>query len=211
MKGYSRLLVGIVFLSAAVLHVQAGPIQLNTGGTAHTENFDTLMNSGSTGGGSTPLNSEILNAQFWTGTAGADISTGWWNGSGTSYGTATDGLNANSSRLLSLGANGAAERALGLGWRQDGGVNMTIGAQLQNATGGAITNLQITYDGEFWYHGALSARGDLTFDYSLNAASIRDTAATWIPVSALNFTPPGQGTGAQYTARDGNAAANRVA
>ncbi|MGI9243700.1 MAG: hypothetical protein ACR2RV_23085 [Verrucomicrobiales bacterium] len=182
-----------------------GPIPLEDD-VAHSENFDSLINTGVIGGGSVPQDSEIT-AAFW-GTDGS----GWWNGSGTTFGSPSDGTSAaNSARLISYGEHDFAERALGLGWRHEDGVNLSIGAQFQNSTGGTISTLDISYDGELWYHGAVAAVGDLTFDYSLNAASIRDTGATWSSVPGLDFTPPGQGVGEQFTPRDGNNSAQRVA
>lgn len=190
---------GVAFAASAM----AGPISLT--GAAHTENFDTLMSSGGTGGGSIPIDAEIVNATFWGSTP-----SGWWNGAGTSYGTATSGLNGNSSRLLSYGADGVAERALGLGWR-DGG--LAIGAQFQNTTGAAITQLDVVFDGELWYTGPaamIGAPGTLIFEYSTDATSLLDAGATWNAVTGLNFDAPSAGK-SQFTAYDGNLAANRVA
>lgn len=190
--------------AALAASAMAGPISLT--GAGYTQDFDAFINSGGTGGGSVPIDAEIVNAAAFSGA----IQPGWWNGSGTSYITATSGTAGNSSRLNSYGVDGVAERALGLGWR-DGG--LAIGAQLQNDTGAAITQLDITYDGEVWYTGPAAGLGttdNLIFEYSTDATTVLDAGATWVPVASLNFDAPTAGQ-SQFTVVDGNAAANRVA
>ncbi|MDZ8117803.1 Ig-like domain-containing protein [Pontiella sp. NLcol2] len=181
----------------------AGPIPLT--GPTHTETFDSLLTSGGSGGGSITPNAEIVNALFWTGTAGADLSTGWWANSAQTYGYACGGtVSANHSRVASFGSSdGAAERAFGLGFQAPGG----FGAQLQNNTGSNITQLAVSYDGEQWYRGNTTV--GLAFEYSLDATSLMDAGATWIAVSQLDFTAPN--VLAMWTTGDGNLSANRVA
>ncbi len=185
--------------SAAVLLTGSAQAAISLGGT-HTENFDTFLNTGSTGGGSIPIDAEI-GAAFFSGT----VSPGWWNGANTSFGTATSGAQANSNRLLSFGVDSVAERALGLG--RNG--QHSIGAQFQNDTGASITQLDIRYDGETWYKGAAASTGFLDFEYSTNATSVLDGAATWTSVTALDYNP-NPVAGGQFSVRDGNDAANRA-
>lgn len=183
----------------------AGPISLGTAGVAHTEDFNTLLTSGGSGGNTIFANTEIVNALFWTGTAGPDISTGWWANNNQAYGYASGGaVSANHSRVASFGSSdGDTERAFGLGFQAPGG----FGAQFQNNTGGAVTQLDIAYDGEQWYRGNVTV--GLTFDYSLDATSLMDAGATWTTVSALDFVAPN--TLGMWTTGDGNLAANREA
>ena len=91
--------------------------------------------------------------------------------------------------------------------------DLSIGAQFSNATGGTITRLDISFDGELWYTGPQAKVGEpdtLTFDFSTDATSVLDGAATWTPVAELNFTAPSDNR-SQFTFFDGNLDENRVA
>ncbi len=126
---------------------------------------------------------------------------------------ADDGSTAINEGVYSFGTGTSSDRALGT-WREAGmrGATATpyIGARLQNSTGDVIKYLWVKYTGEQWKRGASDATPDrLDFQYSTNATSLTDGAATWTDVDTLDFTSPN--TSAANTALDGNASGNRTA
>ena len=179
----------------------AGAIALT--GAGYTQDFNALMNTGSSGNNTIFANTEIVNALFWTGSAGADISSGWWANNSQAYGFAVNATSpANNSRVLSFGTlDGDSERSFGVGRQAPGG----FGAQFQNDTGAKITELAIEYDGEQWYRG--NGGDTLSFDFSTDATTLMGATATWTAVTDLDFISPNSlgvwGNG------DGNLAANR--
>jgi hypothetical protein len=105
----------------------------------------------------------------------------------------------------SYGTGTAAERAFGE--LTTNLVQSTIASCVVNRPG-KMTSFDIGYTGEQWRLGAADASIDrLDFQYSLNAATAVDPAATWIDVDALDFTTPNNTTAG---AKDGNAASNRT-
>jgi hypothetical protein len=69
-----------------------------------------------------------------------------------------------------------------------------------------LTSFTVSYTGEQWRAANTEAQV-IDFDYSLNASSIEDGAATFVDVNALDFTSLVlDSTGA----KDGNTAANRT-
>ena len=105
------------------------------------------------------------------------------------------------------GINAVTDRALG---SLTSGTASPIyyGASFANGTGSVIGSLLVSYDPEQWRLGTADANIDkLDFQYSLNATSINDGAATWLDVNALDFSAPNNTT---LNALDGNAAANRT-
>ena len=125
---------------------------------------------------------------------------------------ADDGNSATNEGVYSFGTGTSSDRALGT-WREAGvrGTTATpyIGARLQNSTGDVIKYLWVKYTGEQWRRGATDATPDrIDFQYSTNATSLTDGAATWTDVDALDFASPN--TGAANTALDGNASGNRT-
>ena len=85
---------------------------------------------------------------------------------------------------------------------------LLYGAEFRNATGLTIEDLDVQFIGEQWRRGANNQPDTLFFQYSLNATSLMDAAATWISTPALDFTSPQ--TGAPGTALNGNLLSNRV-
>jgi uncharacterized protein len=165
-----------------------GSISLGAIGTAVTENFDTLANTGTS--------SSLPGGWYFdeTGTA-SNLTYAAGTGSG------------NTGDVYSFGAAGSSERALGA--VQTGSLVPTLGAQFTNNTGSAIGSLDISYVGEQWRLGTLNRADGLVFQISTNATSVSDGAATWTTVSALNFTAPV--TTGTVGALNGNAAASQVA
>jgi len=129
-------------------------------------------------------------------------------GSGTSangfYRAGTGSSGAGDAR--SFGAANSQERAFGsLG---SGSVRPTLGFGFTNNTNNTITQMNISYVGEQWRTGdSLPIVDTLVFEYSLNASSIDDSAATWTSVNALHFYSP---TPVHQGALDGNLAANQT-
>ena len=120
--------------------------------------------------------------------------------------TAGDGT-SNTGDTYSFGSAGSSDRALGT--LQSGKLASTIGARLRNDTSNALTTIAVAYTGEQWRVGGSGIADRLDFQYSTNATSLTDTAATWVDVNALDFISPN--TAATASALDGNASANRTA
>jgi len=161
-------------------------VSLTATGTAATENFDTLANTGT---------SSTL-PQGWA-ISESDSSAD----SSFAAGTGSD----NGGNSYSFGAASDSERALG-GLRS-GTVIPSWGAKIRNNTGQTITNLDISYTGEQWRLGATGRADTLTFQYSTDATSL--TTGNWTTVAGLAFTAPvSSGTAG---ALNGNASGNRTA
>lgn len=162
----------------------AQSVSITALGTPVTEDFNTLVNTGTSS--TVPSGwafSEIGSSANTTYTAGTGSST-----TGDTY---------------SFGASSAADRAFG--GLQSNAVNPTIGASFTNNTGQTITRLVIKYTGEQWRVGATARVDRLDFQYSLNATSL--TTGTWTDADALDFTAPVTGP---VGALDGNSAPNRT-
>lgn len=189
MSSLARLaLVALLGLGASA-HAQT-PIPITSFGTPLTENFDTLVPSGTSS--ATPPGWGFVE----TGTNANGIYTA---GNGSS----------NSGDTYSFGATSATERAFGT--LLSSSLTSRIGAAFVNQTGGTIAQLDIAYIGEQWRLGANSPpRADrLDFQYSLDATGLGDGDGTWIDVDALDFSTPNQM--AAVGALDGNLAQNRTA
>jgi uncharacterized protein len=163
-----------------------GAISLGTIGTAVSENFDTLANSGT---------SSTLPSGWYFDEVGTAANTTY--GSGTGSSTTGD--------TYSFGSAASTDRAFGT--LLSGSNTPTIGAQFTNNTGSAIGSLDIAYIGEQWRLGALNRADALQFQISFDATSL--TTGTWTTVSQLNFTAPV--TTGTAGALNGNAAANQTA
>lgn len=159
------------------------PISLTTFGNDVDENFNSLANSGT---------SSALPAGWETNRP--DYSAG--NGTIVAGG------------IRSYGNNGQVDRALG-SLTNNGQTPLMFGAAYINDTGGTITELDIQYTGEQWRRGANNSVDTLAFEYSLDANSITDGAATWVAVNSLNFNSPN--VSATAAALNGNLVANRAA
>lgn len=171
-------------------------------GTAITQNFDSLLTSGT--------------ANPWT-----DDSTlpGWYSQFTTPTTNPTtyraDSGGSNTGAIYSWGVAGTnplTERAFG---SVSSGTPLTIynALKLTNNTGSIITSLDISFVGEQWRNGGNTSAQTLAFQYQIaNAGTITDanTPTTgWTGFSTLDFISPT--LGATAAALDGNAAANRTA
>jgi hypothetical protein len=185
---WMRIVLGMALVLAATQQAGAQCVSLTTL-TPYTQNFDSLAN---------------------TGTSSA-MPTGWFfSESGTSAsndGKYTAGTgSSNAGDTYSFGAAGSTERALGT--LLSGTLTPTIGGCFTNSTGGSIL-VKVNYTGEQWRLGQSGRGADrLDFQYSTNATSIVDAAATWTDVNALDFNSPI--TTGTVGALNGNLAANRT-
>lgn len=187
-----------------------GPnISITTLGTPITQNFDTLVTTGT--------------ANAW-----ADDSTlpGWFSQfslqptNPTTYRADSGGSNTGAIYSWGIaGTNPLTERAFGsIGSGTPGDIFNAI--KLTNNTGQTITSLLVSYNGEQWRQGGCTptpctpASQKLDFQYQVaNAGVITDSntpSTGWVDQDPLDFTSPAPGT-STAAALDGNAAANRTA
>lgn len=183
----------LVILALAVVAVPiqpaqaAGTISLAALGTAYTEDFNTLANTGTSG--TTPLGWAL----FETGTNAE-----------TTYSTGTG--SANAGNTYSFGDSGSAERAFG--GLQSGSLNPTIGASFTNNTGKTVSRLVISYTGEMWRAGVLNRGAADRLDFQLSTDATALNNGTWTDVDALDFNSPNLAAAAG--ALPGNSAGNQA-
>lgn len=172
---------------AASPALAAGSVSLTAVGTAYTENFDTLANTGTSS--TTPNGWSLVES-------GTNANTTYTAGTGS----------ANAGDTYSFGATGSSERAFG--GLLSGSLTPTIGASFTNNTGATIARVDIAYTGEQWRLGTAGRGSDrLDFQFSTDATSV--STGTWSDANALDFNGPV--TSGAVGALDGNAAANRIA
>ncbi len=178
MKKIYFSLIFIVFAFAV-----SAQISVTSTGTAFTEDFNTLANTGTS----------------------STVPAGWAFLEAGSAGNTTYTASAGSSTAdtYSFGTGTFSDRAFG-GF-QSNNLNPTIGVSYINNTGSAITSISVTYTGEEWYLGVAARTDRMAFQYSTNATSL--STGAWNAVTPLDFiTPNTAGVGA----KDGNAAGNRT-
>ena len=173
----------------ATVATGTGAVSLTTAGTAATENFNTLAQTGTS--------STLPTGWFFseTGTAENALYT-----AGTGTGTGGD--------TYSFGSTTApGDRALGQ--VRSGSNVVTLGAAFTNNTGGALGALTISYTGEQWRFGAVHSTTLEKMDFQISFDATSLTTGTWTDVNALDFNSPiNTGPTGQL---DGNNAANRTA
>src|SRR5689334_8908793 len=119
-------------LAIAAMGTLAAHAQISLTGSAYTQDFDTLANSGT---------SSTVPAG-WAFSESGSAANGAYS-AGTGSGTAGD--------TYSFGASGSTERAFGT--LQSGSNIPTIGASFMNNTGSTIGQLDLSYVGEEWRLG----------------------------------------------------------
>ena len=209
-------------ITAAITCESRAAIMYATPGSTYSQNFDSLPNA--------PENSSLGSSPVgWTDDnaapgAGNFSIVGWYlfhpitqsegGFSGNQRmrigaGTATTGA------FMSWGSSGSSERSLGMlssNTMSAADAKSYFGAHFTNNTGATLTEFTLAYTGEQWRDGGASPNGSVaqsdTFDYSLDATSIADGAATFTNVTSLDFTSPIFGA-TSGTALNGNLAANR--
>lgn len=142
-------------------------VSIASTGTALTQNFDGLANTGTS--------STTPSGWFFSETGTA---------ANTLYNSGTGSLATGDT--YSFGAALSTERAFG--GLQSGTLIPTIGACYTNNTGANITSLDIQYFGEQWRVGAASRADRIDFQYSTDATSL--TTGTWSDVNTLDFSGP---------------------
>ncbi|MGE0246926.1 MAG: choice-of-anchor Q domain-containing protein, partial [Pyrinomonadaceae bacterium] len=170
---------------------------INAFGSALTENFDGLANTGTNTAWTDNITISGAYSDAATYNAGTGSST---TGSLYSFGVA--------------GTNPVTDRALG-GVASAGTGNIYYGFKLTNNTGGDIVSLNISYNGEQWRNSSDNpdAAETIVFQYQVaSSGTITDVdvpATGWTTFSALSFSSPifTNSSGAL----DGNDPANRTA
>ncbi|HEY3353237.1 MAG TPA: hypothetical protein VGQ83_08325 [Polyangia bacterium] len=190
-KRFAAAAVAILGLMCA-REAGAQCIDLGAMGTAYTQDFDTLANTGT----SSTLPPGWLLSEAGTSARKDGLYTAETGSSGTGD-------------TYSLGATGSTDRALGS--VASGTLQSTYGACFSNKTGTTISSLTITYTGEEWRLGATRTTAPLVdqldFAYSTDATDL--VTGTWTDLNALDLVTPN--TAATVgVALDGNAAANRA-
>jgi uncharacterized protein len=182
--------VFLIFLNNSIKAqgVQPTCASLTVSNLTYSQNFNTLANSGTSSSVPTGFGFSEMGTS-------ARVNTEYTAGTGSS----------STADTYSYGETDSSERAFGS--IASGTLTPIIGACFINNTGGTISSLQVTYDGEQWRLGALNREDRLDFQYSLNATSL--TTGTWVDVNALDFVAPV--TTGTVGALDGNAAGNRTA
>jgi predicted extracellular nuclease len=194
------------FVVLALAFVAAAHAQLSYTGGTYTQNFNTLpadktVTYSFTGVGPFALDAAPVNA---SGLAGWTFAKTGTTGNATFI---VGNGSTNTGATYSYGSDGSADRALGS--VASGTVTPLYGLTLVNDTGTTVTSFTLSYTGEQWRHGgAAGIANTLTFDYKIDALSIKDTGFTAAP--AFNFSGPIT-AGASAVTLDGNAAANRQA
>ena len=169
----------------------SGSVSLTTSGSAYTQDFNTLANTGT-------ANNITLNGWYLNETGSAARNNGQYAAS-TGSDTAGD--------VYSFGAAApSTERAFGTLF--SGTLTPTLGAQFTNNTGGTITSLDISYTGEMWRAGVTNrnAADRLDFQLSTNATSL--TTGTWVDYNSLDLNSPNINT--TLGALNGNAPGNQT-
>ena len=189
--------VAIVALaSAAMPHAAlaagggSGSISLTTLGSASTQDFNTLANTGSVN--NLTVGGWYLNE---TGTSGS-------NNGQYRAGTGSD----NTGDTYSFGAAASTERAFGTLF--SGTLSPTIGAQFTNATGSTITSLDVSYTGEMWRAGVLNRNAADRLDFQLSTDATSLTNGTWVDHDGLDYSSSNINT--TLGAVNGNAMGNRT-
>ncbi|MCL4790093.1 MAG: PEP-CTERM sorting domain-containing protein [Verrucomicrobia bacterium] len=157
----------VVTLTGLGMGVSQGAVSLTDFGTAYTQNFDSLANSGT---------SSTLPAGWAFAESRANANTTY----SASTGSSTTG------DTYSFGAENTSERALGE--LTSGNLLSSFGVEVQNSTGIAITGFTISYAGEQWRLGALGRLDKLDFQFSSDATDL--TTGNWTDFDTLDFIAP---------------------
>ncbi len=184
-KNIQKFRSDLITLGNPVVTTPSGAISLSA---LYTQDFNTLINSGST----TWVDNSI---------------EGWYTartGNGTTI-VANDG-GSNAGALYSYGTGTSTDRALGsVGSGGAAAGNFFWGARFFNDTGSTVDTLYLNYVGEQWRNSAAGAQ-TVDFQYQIGATGL--TSGTWIDFNPLDFTSPI--TGGTAGALNGNASQNRT-
>jgi hypothetical protein len=189
------LVLSVVSLALPARVTQAlgggsGSISLTTLGTAYTQNFDTLANTGTT-------NNLTINGWYLDETGTGTANNGQY-AAGTGSSTTGD--------TYSFGATASSERAFG--GLLSGSLNPTVGASFTNDTGSIVTALDISYIGEMWRAGVTNRGAADRLDFQLSTDATSLATGIWVDYDSLDFNSPNINTASG--ALNGNSAANQT-
>ncbi len=181
--------------------------QVSFTGSPYVQNFNTL--SGTTNNQTAVTWTDNATLVGWYASkSGYHVTDGTMGGTASSFDSTS---NTNNIGLISFGAAGSTDRALGsraTGTASLGTSNAPVqyGVRLVNNTSQTITSFSVMFTGEQWFASTQSAAHTLQVDYSVGATSL--TTGTYTS-NFVTFTAP-ISTGTTARALDGNASANRV-
>lgn len=197
-KHWLKLLAMFLLLSSLLLTLQpvfataggSGSIDLTTLGSAYTQGFDDLANTGTT-------NSLSINGWYLDEAGTSSANNGQYR---------ADNGNNNGGDTYSYGATSGTDRAFGQ--LLSGTLTPIIGASFTNDTGETITSLDVAYTGEMWRLGTSSRLDADRLDFQLSTDATSLTIGTWDDYDDLDFSSPV--TNSTLGLRDGNLTANRT-
>jgi len=186
----ASMIIGMPIPVVQALGGGSGSVSLTALGSAYTQNFDELANTGTT-------NSLSITGWYMNEIGSSSANNGQYRA-----GTGSD----NTGDTYSLGAAASSERALGT--LLSGTLNPTVGAQFTNNTGSTVTSLDVSYIGEMWRAGVTSRNAADRLDFQLSSNATDLTTGTWVDYNSLDFNSPNTNTAAG--ALNGNSASNRT-
>jgi hypothetical protein len=163
------MLVALPMQSVQALGGGSGSVSLTTLGTAYTQDFNTLANTGT-------ANNLTING-WYLNEAGTSASNNGLYAAGTGSSTTGD--------TYSFGAAASTERAFG--GLLSGTLNPTIGASFTNNTGSTVTALDVSYAGEMWRAGVTNRNAADRLDFQLSTDATSLTTGTWTDYDSLDF------------------------
>jgi trimeric autotransporter adhesin len=193
----------LVMLALAIVSVRSSVLQgaVVLTGSPYSENFDE------------PSLSKTAATGYWTGTTQAPVpgTSGWdgvrIGGTGSAMNYAVNDGSSNAGAIYSHGSTASTERALGS--LASGANTGAVGVELVNNTGSPITQVSISYVGEFW-RSSTTSQNVLTFGYEVGASGSTSylSSGTASALAALDLVGPApvQTNGAL----DGNLLANQA-
>lgn len=177
-----------LFLFVALAGAASAQVVPLVGGAPPVQNFDSLAATGT---------SSALPDGWYLAESDSNANTQYRAGDGA----------LGSGDTYSFGTGTSTERAFGT--ILSGSLASRIGAQLRNDSGQVLSEIDVAYTGEQWRLGTAGRVDRLQFQYSVNATSLTDAAATWVSIVALDLVAPI--SSGSIGALNGNSAANRVA
>lgn len=155
------ILTLLSFISSSILFSQ---ISILSNGVNYTENFNTLVNTGSS----------------------STLPTGWYlletnTNANTSYSSGTGSANAGDTYSFGLVSN--TDRTLG--GLQSGALIPMYGCKITNNTGEIIESVTVSYTGKTWRVGTINRSDKIDFSYSLNATSLSN--GVWTDFDNLDY------------------------
>lgn len=188
-------ILAALFVAGGVLTLPAQVVFTGTG--SYSQDFNTLVNSGS----ATWTDNSTLSAWYAQRT-----------GNGTQI--VANAGSSNIGNLYSYGTGTDADRALGsLGSGNAAAGSFAWGLQIQNNSGGVLSINSLSFTGEQWRNSTAAAQ-TVTFWYQVSSTAITSLTpgsnTGWTAFTALDFTSPVT-LGSSPSALDGNLPANQAA